>query len=165
MHRRTRHRAAWIWRFHSIHHGVRRLYGFNGLMKHPVHQLIETGSGMLPLLLLGIPQSVASAVAACVAIQLLLQHSNADYRSGPLKFVFANAEVHRFHHRAGTVNGEIEAHSTGSTVAPALEVRWRDGNGGTRLRSRSLRLPASHAALTELRALLGPDRVHLVRGA
>ncbi len=61
------------------------------------------------------------------------------------------------------VRSVIETHSTGSTVAPALEVRWRDGNGGTRLRSRSLRLPASHAALTELRALLGPDRVHLVR--
>lgn len=61
------------------------------------------------------------------------------------------------------VRAVIESHSTGSTVAPALEVRWRDGNGGARLRSRSLRLPASHAALTELRALLGADRVHLVR--
>ena len=61
------------------------------------------------------------------------------------------------------VRAVIETHSTGSTAAPALEVRWQDGNGGTRLRSRSLRLPASHAALTELRALLGSDRVHLVR--
>ena len=61
------------------------------------------------------------------------------------------------------VRAVIESHSTGSTVAPAVEVRWKDGNGGTRLRSRSLRLPASHAALTELRALLGSDRVHLVR--
>lgn len=61
------------------------------------------------------------------------------------------------------VRAVIETHSTGSTVAPTLEVRWRDGNGGTRLRSRSLRLPPSHAALTELRALLGSDRVHLVR--
>src|SRR5439155_8426119 len=61
------------------------------------------------------------------------------------------------------VRAVIETHSTGSTVAPALEVRFRDGNGGARLRSKSLRLPASHAALTELRALLRPDRVHLVR--
>ncbi|HET9453791.1 MAG TPA: DNA polymerase III subunit alpha, partial [Gemmatimonadaceae bacterium] len=61
------------------------------------------------------------------------------------------------------VRAVIEAHSNGSTAAPALEVRWKDGNGGARLRSRSLRLPASHAALTELRALLGPERVHLVR--
>jgi DNA polymerase-3 subunit alpha len=61
------------------------------------------------------------------------------------------------------VRAVIETHSTGSTVAPAIEVRWREGNGGAKLRSKSLRLPASHAALTELRALLGPDRVHLVR--
>ena len=59
----------------------------------------------------------------------------------------------------------VESHSTGSTVAPPLEVRFRDGNGGTKLRSRSLRLPASHAALTELRALLGSERVHLVRAS
>jgi DNA polymerase-3 subunit alpha len=61
------------------------------------------------------------------------------------------------------VRAVIETHSTPSTAAPALEVRWRDGNGGTKLRSKSLRVPASHAALSELRALLGPDRVHLVR--
>ncbi|HJQ22140.1 MAG TPA: DNA polymerase III subunit alpha [Gemmatimonadaceae bacterium] len=61
------------------------------------------------------------------------------------------------------VRAVIETHSTSGTVAPALEVRFANGNGGTRLRSRSLRLPASHAALLELRALLGADRVHLVR--
>ena len=33
------------------------------------------------------------------------------------------------------VRAVIETHSTGSTVAPALEVRFRDGNGGARLRS------------------------------
>jgi len=97
------HKWNWLWRFHAVHHSVRRLYGFNGLMKHPLHQTVETLSGVLPLLLLGIPQRVALAVAFCVVIQLLLQHSNADYRSGPLKYLFANAEVHRFHHvnRAG----------------------------------------------------------------
>lgn len=63
------------------------------------------------------------------------------------------------------VRAVIETHSTAGTVAPALEVRWKgsEGNAGTRLKSRSLRLPASHAALSELRALLGADRVHLVR--
>jgi DNA polymerase-3 subunit alpha len=61
------------------------------------------------------------------------------------------------------VRAVIETHSNGATAAPALEVRWRNGDSGanTRLRSRSLRVPAS--AVTELRALLGPDRVHLVR--
>ena len=83
------------------------MYGFNGFMKHPVHQLIETIGGVTPLLLLGIPTSVAAAVVFSVAIQLLLQHSNVDYRTGPLKYVFVSAEVHRFHHRKEAGAGDV----------------------------------------------------------
>ncbi|MDM4771240.1 sterol desaturase family protein [Solimonas sp. SE-A11] len=66
------HKWNLLWRFHALHHSIRRLYGFNGLMKHPVHQSVETLCGIAPLLLLGIPQPVAVAVSFCVAIQLLL---------------------------------------------------------------------------------------------
>jgi DNA polymerase III subunit alpha len=53
-----------------------------------------------------------------------------------------------------------EAHPGG---AP-LEVHWSDGNGQQeRLRSRSLKV--SNDALTKLRALLGPERVRVVRGS
>jgi DNA polymerase-3 subunit alpha len=63
------------------------------------------------------------------------------------------------------VRAVVEAHST-SPSAPSLEVQWSDGNGGrARLRSRSLRLAATQSALNELRALLGTERVRLVRGA
>jgi DNA polymerase-3 subunit alpha len=64
------------------------------------------------------------------------------------------------------VRAVVEAHSTSQSSAPSLEVRWSDGNGGrARLRSRSLRLAATQSALNELRALLGSERVRLVRGA
>ena len=101
------HRVNILWPFHAVHHSVARMYGFNGLMKHPVHQFIETIGGITPLLLLGIPPTVAAAVAFAVALQLLLQHSNVDYRTGPLKYVFAIAEVHRFHHRKGAGLGDV----------------------------------------------------------
>ena len=97
------HKLGWLWRFHAVHHAAGRLYGFNGWMKHPLHQLLETAAGMTPLLLLGVTQPVAAAVAFWVAVQLLLQHANADFRLGPLKFVFATAEAHRFHHVRGSV--------------------------------------------------------------
>ncbi len=46
----------------------------------------------------------------------------------------------------------------------SLEVRWIDAKGTpTRLRSRSIKLAADSASLGELRALLGHDRVRLVR--
>lgn len=102
------HRVHGLWRLHAVHHSVERLYGFNGLMKHPLHQLLEATAGLLPLLVLGIPLEVATLLAFAIAIQLLLQHSNVDMRLGPLRHVFAWAPVHRFHHmkygRAGDVN-------------------------------------------------------------
>ena len=60
------------------------------------------------------------------------------------------------------VRAVVEAHPGSSP----LEVRWR-GTDGTfaRMRSASLTLSPASRALIELRALLGPERVQLVRGS
>ncbi|MCY7379167.1 MAG: DNA polymerase III subunit alpha [Gemmatimonadaceae bacterium] len=66
----------------------------------------------------------------------------------------------------GDVRAVIDAHATPHTGAPPLELGWNDGNGTrARLKSRTLRLAATQAALTDLRALLGNERVRLVRGS
>ena len=101
------HRNDWLWRFHTVHHSVTRMYGFNGLVKHPVHQAIETAAGMLPLVLLGVPGDVATAVAGLVVLQLLLQHSNVDYRVGAMRRWVALNEGHRLHHVARVPEGDI----------------------------------------------------------
>lgn len=101
------HRVTFLWRFHAVHHSVRRMYGFNGLMKHPVHQAIEMLAGTLPLLTIGIPTKIAFSLVFAVAIQLLLQHSNADYTIGPLRRCLATSEVHRLHHRKTPALGNV----------------------------------------------------------
>jgi hypothetical protein len=59
------------------------------------------------------------------------------------------------------VRAVIDAHPG----AAPLEVRWNGADGTrARLRSASLKLSPASAALLELRALLGPEHVHLVRG-
>jgi DNA polymerase-3 subunit alpha len=64
------------------------------------------------------------------------------------------------------VRAVIDNHATSHESSPPLEVQWSDGSGTrARLRSRSLRIAASTAALTDLRALLGAERVRLVRGS
>ncbi len=64
------------------------------------------------------------------------------------------------------VRAVVDAHATPHSGAPPLELRWSDGNGTrARLKSRSLRLAATQAALTDLRAVLGDERVRLVRGS
>lgn len=101
------HRVQVLWRFHAVHHSVKRMYGFNGLMKHPLHQALETVSGTTPLILLGLPTDVATALVFAVAVQLLLQHSNVDYWVGPLRYVLAVNEVHRFHHQKDAELGDV----------------------------------------------------------
>ena len=60
------------------------------------------------------------------------------------------------------VRAVLDAHPGSAPV----EVRWKDNTGSAaRLRSRSLKVAANGAALAELRALLGPGRVKLVRVA
>lgn len=101
------HRLSSLWRLHAVHHSVKRMYGFNGLMKHPLHQLIETTAGTAPLLLIGAPSEVLALLAVAVVLQLLLQHSNVAYFAGPLKKVLAINAVHRFHHLNTAEEGDV----------------------------------------------------------
>jgi len=92
------HRVPLLWRFHAVHHSVKRFYGLNGLMKHPIHQALELTVGVAPLVAVGLPTDVASLLALATAIQLLLQHSNADYATGAFGYFLALNRAHRFHH-------------------------------------------------------------------
>ena len=101
------HKFEWLWHFHAVHHSVKRMYGFNGLMKHPVHQAVETLAGTTPLILIGMPLEIGVLLGFSVAIQLLLQHANVDMRLGPLRYVMAWAPVHRFHHQKWAGAGDV----------------------------------------------------------
>lgn len=90
------HRFEWLWRFHAPHHSVVRMYGLNGLIKHPVHQVLETVAGTTPLLIIGMPLEIGVLLGFAITVQLLLQHSNADMQIGPLRYALALAPLHRF---------------------------------------------------------------------
>ncbi|NNF15707.1 MAG: sterol desaturase family protein, partial [Gammaproteobacteria bacterium] len=89
-----------------LHHSMTRMYGFNGFMRHPTNQLLEFAPGALPLLFLGINLEVAFLVVFAVTVQLLLQHSNVDYRAGVFRYLIAVNEVHRLHHLRNTAGEE-----------------------------------------------------------
>lgn len=101
------HRSTTLWRFHAVHHGASRLYGLNGLTKHPVHLLAETAAGMTPLIVLGIDTATASALGGLVAVQLLLQHANVNYRVGRAGRWMAWNAGHRLHHVDDEVEGNV----------------------------------------------------------
>jgi sterol desaturase/sphingolipid hydroxylase (fatty acid hydroxylase superfamily) len=101
------HRLPLLWRLHAIHHGVHRLYGFNGLVRHPLHQTLDLAFGTLPLVLVGLPMPVAVLLAFAISIQLLVQHTNVDCELGPLQRFIAVGPVHRLHHVNWAGEGDV----------------------------------------------------------
>lgn len=102
------HHSPLLWKLHAVHHSVPRMYGFNGFVRHPLHQTIDTVIGTLPLALIGMSEKVAVLLGLAVSIQLLVQHSNVDYRIGWLQRHLAIGSLHHLHHvnwgREGDVN-------------------------------------------------------------
>lgn len=96
------HRAAheWrpLWRFHALHHSVRRLWVFNTGRFHIVDTLMKIACSQTPLYLLGAPLRVFLWVSAVTAFIGLLTHCNIDVRTGWLDRVFSTPPLHRWHH-------------------------------------------------------------------
>lgn len=92
------HRYKPLWRLHAVHHGVGRLYGFNGVIRHPLHQTLDMVIGNAPLVVMGMPVPVAIVLGFLITVTLIVQHSNVDARLGPLRKHLSIGRVHHMHH-------------------------------------------------------------------
>jgi len=92
------HRWSSLWRLHAVHHGVARLYGFNGVVRHPLHQMMDMALGTAPLAIAGMPFQVAVLLAFSISVQLIVQHSNVDYEVGPFRNHLSIGRIHHLHH-------------------------------------------------------------------
>jgi sterol desaturase/sphingolipid hydroxylase (fatty acid hydroxylase superfamily) len=92
------HHYAPLWRLHAVHHGVGRLYGFNGIVRHPIHQSIDMVIGTAPLVILGMPVDVALLLGLMISLTLIVQHSNVDSRLGPFESHISIGRLHHLHH-------------------------------------------------------------------
>jgi sterol desaturase/sphingolipid hydroxylase (fatty acid hydroxylase superfamily) len=92
------HRYAPLWRLHAVHHGVGRLYGMNGVMRHPLHQVIDMIIANAPLVIIGMPVPVAVMLGFIISVTLIVQHSNVDARLGPLQKHLSIGRIHHLHH-------------------------------------------------------------------
>jgi sterol desaturase/sphingolipid hydroxylase (fatty acid hydroxylase superfamily) len=92
------HRFSPLWRLHAVHHGVSRLYGFNGVVRHPLHQALDMVLGTAPLVMAGMPVDVAVLLGFAISVQLIVQHSNVAYELGPLRNHLSIGQIHHLHH-------------------------------------------------------------------
>lgn len=95
---RLSHEVPFFWRFHAIHHSVKRLWIINTGRFHFVDSLISIVMAMALLLILGAPLEVIKWLSALTAFIGILTHCNVDMKFGPISYIFNTPELHRWHH-------------------------------------------------------------------
>lgn len=95
---RSAHEFPLLWRFHAIHHSVRKLWLVNTGRFHIVDSLYSIVLGLVPLLLLGAPMDMVKWVAVVTAFIGMLTHCNVEMRCGVLSLIFNTPNLHRWHH-------------------------------------------------------------------
>ncbi|OWQ91861.1 sterol desaturase [Roseateles aquatilis] len=95
---RSAHEWPLLWRFHALHHSVRRLWVLNTGRFHVIDSAFKAVLGQIPLYLLGAPLAVFAWVGAVTAVTGLLTHCNIELRTGWLDRVFSTPALHRWHH-------------------------------------------------------------------
>lgn len=101
------HRIPLLWRLHAVHHGLERLHGFNGMVRHPLHQTVDMILGTAPLALFGMPLEVATLLAFAISVQLAVQHSNVAYALGPFEKHLSIGRIHHMHHVNWGTDGDV----------------------------------------------------------
>ena len=97
---RALHEHMALWKLHAVHHAPDKLYTVNVGRFHPLDKALQFLGDTLPFLLLGVSTEVFAAYFVLYALNGFYQHSNADVRLGPLNWVIAGPELHRWHHSA-----------------------------------------------------------------
>lgn len=87
-----------LWHIHAVHHASDKLYTVNVGRFHPLDKGLQFLGDSLPFLLLGVGADVFAAYFVLYAVNGFYQHSNADVRLGPLNWIIAGPELHRWHH-------------------------------------------------------------------
>jgi len=92
------HTTGPLWRLHLVHHSAQRLYSLNSSRNHPLDTLAVLLCAAPPLVVLGAGSNVLALLGAFAVAHLSVQHANIDLKLGPLNWVIAGPELHRWHH-------------------------------------------------------------------
>ncbi len=102
---RLAHEWPLLWRFHAVHHSVKKLWIVNTGRFHFVDSLASVAASVPFLFISGISMDAIVWVSAITAYIGILTHCNVDMRCGWLNYVFNTPNLHRWHHSMNPAEG------------------------------------------------------------
>lgn len=92
------HESPSLWKFHAVHHSVKKLYWWNVGRFHPIDKLTVLCFESLLFLYLGATPYLIALYYIFYSVNGFLQHSNIDIRLGLFNKLISGPEQHRYHH-------------------------------------------------------------------
>lgn len=92
------HSVPFLWRFHAVHHSIEDLDWLAGHRVHPLDQILTKSLSLIPCFALGFSPWALGLFFIVYRWHSVLLHSNVRIDFGPLKWVVASPEFHRWHH-------------------------------------------------------------------
>ena len=102
---RIAHEWPVLWRFHAVHHSVKKLWLVNTGRFHFVDSFASVFASMPFLIFSGISMDAIVWVSATTAYIGILTHCNVDMRCGILNYIFNTPNLHRWHHSTRVEEG------------------------------------------------------------
>lgn len=102
---RLAHEWPPLWKFHAVHHSVKKLWIVNTGRFHFIDSLVSIVMGSGILLAVGAPMEVIQWLSAITAFIGMLTHCNVEMRFGPLSWIFNTPGLHRWHHSKNIYDG------------------------------------------------------------
>jgi sterol desaturase/sphingolipid hydroxylase (fatty acid hydroxylase superfamily) len=92
------HRVPWLWRFHAIHHSATHVRWSTAGRIHPINEILNYASTLIPCFLMGFPLSLALPLFPFLVVYALAAHTSWNPGFGPLRHVLVSPRMHRWHH-------------------------------------------------------------------
>lgn len=95
---RAEHSIPFLWQFHSVHHSVEEMNFLTTYRVHPLSKLIWGISGVMLLIILGVPPTQWLPLTLIRTSLTMVQHSDLNWSYGWLYPILVNPVFHRLHH-------------------------------------------------------------------
>jgi len=89
-----------LWKFHAIHHSSEDLDWLSSVRLHPVNEVVTRVCQAVPFIALGFSPAVIAAYMPFLTFYAIFVHANVTIPFGPLRYLIASPDFHRWHHTA-----------------------------------------------------------------
>jgi sterol desaturase/sphingolipid hydroxylase (fatty acid hydroxylase superfamily) len=104
---RAMHRVPFLWRFHAVHHSSPTIRWSSAGRTHPLNEVVNYLSGVLPCLAVGLPLRAVVSLLPVMTLWSVMSHSDLKWNFGRLGGWLVSPRLHRWHHTPSTEGGNM----------------------------------------------------------